>query len=281
MAVIVGPQARYNKSTFPTASELQDLIDGGEKEIRFMEGTYSLSSGLSIPAGVTLRGAGPTATILDYGGGAPLTELLVLAAGACVEGLQLKRSGAGAVTYGATLAAPGARAIDLNVQFMGLRVSSDSCRIEKCVVSQAADGLVVTGDFNQIFRNLAQTCVRGIHVNGGESNIIESNQIVGGALSERGIHMDSTADFNQVCMNLIKDIQAITPGRGIDLEALGSANIFRGNIFSGIFGTKAIVADGSVPGTVQFIGNLTHAVTPPSARLSLADLGGATGVANT
>jgi hypothetical protein len=98
MSVRVGPHARYNPATFPDVVALQALINGGQDLVVLGAGTYVLAAGLSIPAGVTLLGDGSEATILEYNDAAPLTTLVQLAAGARIEGMKLRRTGAGFVT---------------------------------------------------------------------------------------------------------------------------------------------------------------------------------------
>jgi parallel beta-helix repeat protein len=132
-----------------------------------------------------------------------------------------------------------------------------------------------------ILHNILNACVRGIHLDGSEANIVESNIIVGSAGSSRGVHIEGAADFNHVRDNSIRDIQLASPGYGVHLDATGVANQVANNIFSGLFGSEAIKGEATVPATTQVLGNQTIGVSPPGARLTLADLGGATGIGNT
>jgi hypothetical protein len=283
MSARVGQHARYNPATFPDAAALQALINGGEKLIILGAGTYLLNAGLTIPAGVTLVGDGSEATILDYNDAAPLTTLVQLGIGARIEGMKLQKSGAGFVTNAVLAAGDGAMMVDVQSVVMALRVNNNLCRVERCRVNSSLDGIIIAGDLNTILHNMLDACVRGIHLDGSEANIVESNVIAGSAASSRGVHLDGAADFNHVRDNTIRDIQLASPGYGVDLDATGASNQVANNIFSGTFGSKAIKAGATVtvPATTQIHGNQTRGVSPPGARLSLADFGGATGMGTT
>jgi hypothetical protein len=280
MSVKVGGSARYNAGSFSDAVSLQALIDGGEKLIILGAGTYVVGAGLSVPAGVTLKGDGSEATVLEYNGAGALSTLVALAVNARIAGIKLVRTGAGVVTNGVRTSGDGASAIDVKASDMSIRVENDLCRVERCRVDLAADGIVVAGDRNVIIHSILNACIRSIYVP-GDGNIVESNTAVGDGTSTRGIHLDGACNFNHIRNNTIRDILSAAPGFGIDLEATGDSNQIANNIFSGTFGAKAIRATGSVPATTQLLGNQTIGVSPPSARISLADFGGATGIGNT
>jgi hypothetical protein len=282
MTVRVGGAARYSQVSFATSTvALQSLLNGGQKEVILGEGTYTLDAGLSVPSGVILRGDGAQATTLAYNSGGSITDFLTLASGARVEGIRLVRTGAGGVTNGVATSGNDAVIRDMILEVMAINVAHACCRIEGNRISGSPDGIIDSGDLNQILHNVISDCVRGIHLTGALRALVEGNDIAGNATSIRGIHADGAADFCKVLHNTIKDIQLGAPGRGIDWEASGASNLIQGNVFSGTFGTKAILADPSVPATTQFVGNLTIGVSPPGARLVAADLGGATGFANT
>lgn len=282
MTVHIGGRAQYPKLAFPSTAEFQALLNGGEKLITFGQGTYDLDAGVTIPAGVTVRGDGAEATILRYNDAAAVATLITLAANAHLENLAVAvAGGSGAVTDGVKSSGDGCVISDVKMNALILRLQNDLARVFRCEFVTGSASLVITGDSNLVTDNIFSALVRAIYINGGSKNIVKSSQIVGSGVSTRGIHLDGAGNFNQILHNLISGIALASPGVGIDLAATGASNKVGHNIFSGAFGVKAMRGVGSLPATTQFIGNQTIEVTPSSARFVAADLSGASGLSNT
>lgn len=283
MSVHIGRQARYNKGTFPTAADIQSVLDGGEKLVTLGDGIFDLDVGITIPTGVRLRGEGPGTTILQYKNTSAIVDFITLNAFAHLERLSVQSDvGSGVVTSAVATGGDDCDIEDVRMEDLVMRLRNFRTRVNRCNVIGDNAILIIEGDQNIVTECFFSDNIRAVHIDGGDNNIVKSNQIAGTAASSRGIHISDPANFNQIIHNQIRDIQLASPGVGIDLESTKDSNQIAHNIFSGTFGVKAMrVNAAGVKGTVMLIGNQTIEVSPPSARFVLADLMNATGLANT
>jgi hypothetical protein len=279
MAVRIGGQAQYHPATFPALAQIQALLNGGERDIVFGAGEYVLSGSLVIPADVRIRGDGRNSTVFSYNSAAPLTTLIEMGARSSISGVRIRRTGAGGVINAISSTGAGIEIRDSHIDSLAVNIAHDDCRVSECLIDNSDNGIVISGNRCQVFRNVISGCVRGIHLL-GNFGLVEGNTILGSAPSTRGIHIAGTADFSRILHNHVRNILTSSPGRGVDLDSPGESNFVGHNVFSGTFGAKAFRASGAVPGSVQVIGTVTAGVSPSGARFEFSDLGGATGFAN-
>lgn len=283
MIARVGQSFRYNLGTFPTTSDIQALLNGGASEIVLGAGTLNITSPLSVPANVTLRGDGPNATTIKWNTASATTNMITLLGGARLKALAVDRDpGAGAVTNGVVTGGTKCTIEDVRSQALPISIQHIQARIMRSIFAGGAATLDLLSDMGLVESCRFEGCARSIYISSGSCNLVKSNIIAGTTVSTRGIHMDGTSNFNLILHNIINSIILSSPGNGIQVDSgVGASNQISHNIFAGSFGGKALTLHATVPATTQVIGNQTGEVTPAGARLVLADLGGATGFMNT
>jgi len=212
MAVHIGKSAEYPKDTFPSSTNIQSLLDGGEKVITLGAGSYSLTTALIVPAGVTLRGDG-TGTILNWSSAAVITSMVTLNAGSKLENLLIQRS-AGTVTNAVLVS--GASAALRGVYFSSLRlsVSASMCSVSDCIFNGASAYVLLNSTSAIVSRNLFQSTQVGVYINSANGNLVVDNQLVGYASANYGVHVDGSSDYNIVHANVISNMQG-SPGYGV------------------------------------------------------------------
>ena len=281
MAVRIGKQARYPKSNFSSATELQTLLDSGQKLIILGEGTYSIDSPLTVPAGVTLSGDGLNVTKIKWSSPLNTTSMIRLQAGARVENLTIEQGTSGVAVNAVQTLGSDCYVWDCLITDLRVLFSQSLCRIRGCKISGNAAGILITGENCFVENNIFSGNLKAVHVSGANAALIQNNKVVGSVISTHGVHLDGAVDY---CLVLDNQISAVgANGIGIYMDVSGTSNQLKGNVFWGAFGVSghAIRVSALTPSTNQLIANHTLGATPASVRLQPADLSSAVGIANT
>lgn len=273
----IGEYSNYPITTVSTTTTFLAAIASGEKRIYLGEGTYNLTSAISIPADTIIYGDGDN-TVINWNSASAVSAFITLASSSILSSVKVTNTGGGTITNGILLSSSYSNLKNITVTNLPVTISGDDNIVDNCYFSGSSGIITISGDYNKATKNKFIQLGTGIYIT-GDKNTATDNTFRGNANSDYGVYLSSTSAFNIVLGNEIEDITG-TPGHGIFLDTTGGSNLVSSNIFARYFGGVTVYALVSVSSTNQAISNHSYDVISTGARITSVYLGGMSGFLN-